>query len=162
MKLSKYIEIIHDTCPKFTESEVDDILDIFSIPVSNSSQFFQFDSAMIKKFLLLRPVNERHLALSVILDFPCLLDEDYEKTDLGTSLRQLIAIGYYMPQLIRSNHYQFLHAMLSTFNKMISDLKANHQFFRQYTTSLSFVLSKLTKRMLDVDISNSIYKHIKI
>ncbi|KAK8887896.1 hypothetical protein M9Y10_038955 [Tritrichomonas musculus] len=158
MKLSRYIEIIHDTCPQFTDSEVDDILEIFSIPVSQSSEFFQFDSAMIKQFLLLRSTKERHLALSVILDFPSLLDIDYEKADLGTSLRQLIAIGYYMPQLIRSNHYQFLHAMLSTFKKMISDLQKNHHFFRQYTTSLSFVLSKLTKRMLDVDISNSIYK----
>ena len=60
MKLSQYIEIINDTCPQFTESEVDDILDIFSIPVSESTEFFQYDNAMIKQFLLLHSSKEPH------------------------------------------------------------------------------------------------------
>ncbi|OHT00229.1 hypothetical protein TRFO_33100 [Tritrichomonas foetus] len=157
MNLSRYVVISHETSPKFTAADFDDIFEVFSIPVNENSESFQYDGALVKQFIFSRHSNKQSLAIPVIFDFLNLLDIDTESADFGTSVRQLIAIGYFMPQLIRSNHYQFLEAMITTFKKMINEIEINKKFMHQYSTSLTFVLSKLTKRMIDVDISEERY-----
>ena len=155
--LSRFISFSDDSGLIISESEIDDILAIHSLPVSISSAHLNFDRALIKKFTLEQPKNEQARTLSLLLDFSTVIDTDPENCEFSVCLRQLVSIGYFMPQLIRRNQMKFLDCIKIIVERIQNEYPHNRHFGHQYAAALAYVLSPLTKRICDVDIASPIY-----
>ncbi|OHS92942.1 hypothetical protein TRFO_12118 [Tritrichomonas foetus] len=157
MNLSRYISFYEEVTIVLSESDIDDILAIHSLPVSIESEHLVFDRALVKQFTLTLPKSDQPRALSLLLDFSTVIDTDSTKCEFSVCLRQLVAIGYFMPQLLRRNQMKFLDSVKIILERISHEYPTKKHFAHQYSAAIAFVLSPLAKRMTDVDISNPLY-----
>ncbi|KAK8898620.1 hypothetical protein M9Y10_000912 [Tritrichomonas musculus] len=158
MNLSRYISFKEETVSLISEFDIDEILSIHSLPVSIESEHLNFDRALVKQFTQSLPRDEQGRALALLLDYSTVIDTDPALCEFSVCLRQLVAIGYFMPQLLRRNQMKFLESVKIILGRLFAEFPSKKHFAHQCSMALAYVISPLAKRMNDVDITNPRYK----